>query len=91
MERVAFDALERAGTGASDTSLDARALRVWEPALQRLALRSLAERAAGRQVALGRARAAEIARLAAEPEGGEIQIGGGDQRAVRVGHRVRSA
>ncbi len=77
LERVAFDALERAGTGASDTSLDARALRVWEPALQRLALRSLAERAAGRQVPLGRSRAAEIARLAAEPEGGEIQIGGG--------------
>ena len=77
LERVAFDALERAGTGASDTSLDARALRVWEPALQRLALRSLAERAAGRQVPLGRSRAADIARLAAEPEGGEIQIGGG--------------
>ena len=57
LERVAFDALERAGTGPSDTSLDARALRVWEPALQRLALRSLAERAAGRQVALGRSRA----------------------------------
>jgi tRNA(Ile)-lysidine synthase len=77
LERVAFEALERAGTGPSETILDARALRTWEPALQRLALRSLAERAAGRQIALGRARAADVARLAAEPEGGEIQIGGG--------------
>jgi len=77
LERVAFEALERAGTGPAETSLDARALRVWEPALQRLALRSLAERAAGRQVALGRARAADIARVAAESEGGEIQLGGG--------------
>lgn len=77
LERVAYEALERAGTGPSDTRLDAAALRVWEPALQRLALRSLAERAAGRQVSLNRARAAEIARLAAEPEGGEIQLGGG--------------
>ncbi|MDQ2677013.1 MAG: tRNA lysidine(34) synthetase TilS [Actinomycetota bacterium] len=77
LERVAFEALERAGTGPADTHLDARALRTWEPALQRLALRSLAERAAGRQVALGRARATDIARLAGHPEGGEIQLGGG--------------
>lgn len=77
LERIAFEALERAGTGPSDTRLDARALRSWEPALQRLALRSLAERAAGRQIALGRARAMEIARLAADPEGGEVQLGGG--------------
>jgi tRNA(Ile)-lysidine synthase len=77
LERVAFEALERVGTGPSDVRLDARALQVWEPALQRLALRSLAERAAGRQVALGRARAADIARIAGQPEGGEIQLGGG--------------
>ncbi len=77
LERVAYDALERAGTGPAETSLDVRSLRVWEPALQRLALRSLAERAAGRQVALGRARATEIARIASDPEGGEVQLGGG--------------
>ncbi len=77
LERVAYEALERAGTGPADTRLDARAMRTWEPALQRIALRSLAERVAGRHVALGRARAAEIARLAASPEGGEIQLGGG--------------
>ncbi|MDQ3728337.1 MAG: tRNA lysidine(34) synthetase TilS [Actinomycetota bacterium] len=77
LERIAFESLERAGTGPADTTLDARVLRAWEPALQRLALRSLAERAAGRQVALGRARAREIARIAERPEGGEVQVGGG--------------
>lgn len=77
LERIAFESLERAGTRPGDTALDARVLRVWEPALQRLALRSLAERAAGRQVSLGRARACEIARIAERPEGGEIQLSGG--------------
>jgi tRNA(Ile)-lysidine synthase len=85
LERVAYEALERAGTSASETRLDARALRVWEPALQRLALRSLAERAAGRQVALGRARAAQIARIASEPEGGEIQLSGGISAICEAG------
>ena len=77
LERVAFEALEGAGTGPAQTQLAAEALIGWEPALQRLALRSLAERAAGRQVPMSRARAAQIVRLAVEPEGGEIQLGGG--------------
>ncbi|MDQ3572151.1 MAG: tRNA lysidine(34) synthetase TilS [Actinomycetota bacterium] len=77
LERVALQALEDAGTAAADTNLDAQALLGWEPALRRLALRALAERASGKQVALGRSRAAEIARLAADPEGGEVQLGGG--------------
>ena len=77
LERVALETLDRAGAGAGDTGVNAAALATWEPALQRIALRTLAERAAGRQIPLGRGRAAEIARLAGEPEGGEIQIGGG--------------
>jgi tRNA(Ile)-lysidine synthase len=77
LERVALEALEDAGAGAADTSVGAAALGAWEPALQRIALRALAERATGRQVPLGRGRAAEIARVAARPEGGEIQLGGG--------------
>ena len=85
LERVAFEALERAGAGPAATSLAANALRTWEPALQRIALRSLAERAAGRQVALGRARAAEIARLAGHPEGGEVQLGGGVSAICEAG------
>jgi tRNA(Ile)-lysidine synthase len=77
LERVALEALEAAGAAPAATSVDAGAVGGWEPALQRLALRALAERAAGRQVPLGRGRAAQIARLATEPEGGEIQLGGG--------------
>ena len=48
-----------------------------EPALRRLVLRALAEREAGRDVPVGRGRAAEIMRLATSPEGGEIDIGRG--------------
>ena len=77
LERVALEALDDAGAGAGDTVVAAHALCEWEPALRRLALRALAERAAGRQVALGRARAQEITRLATAPEGGELQLGGG--------------
>ena len=77
LERVALQALEHAGTPAAGTAVAAEALLGWEPALRRLALRALAERASGRQVALGRSRAGEIVRLAADPEGGEVQLGGG--------------
>lgn len=77
LERLAFDALDAAGAPADATAVPAAAVVRWEPGLRRLALRTLAERAAGRQVALGRARAAEIARLAAHPEGGETQLGNG--------------
>ncbi len=87
LERVALEALDAAGAAAADTSVPARALAVWEPALRRIALRALAERAAGRQVPLGRGRAAEIARIAARPEGGEVQLGGG-VRAVCESGRV---
>lgn len=77
LERVAFQALEAAGAPADATAVPAAAIAAWDPALRRIALRVLAERAAGCQVALGRGRAAEITRLAALPEGGEVQLGGG--------------
>ncbi len=77
LERVVLEALERAGAGAGAVAIPAAALADWEPALRRLALRALAERAAGRQVALGRLRAAQIERLAGEPEGGTVDLGGG--------------
>ncbi len=77
LERVVLEALDRAGAGAGAVAIPAAALADWEPGLRRLALRALAERAAGRQVALGRLRAAQIERLAAEPEGGTVDLGGG--------------
>jgi tRNA(Ile)-lysidine synthase len=77
LDRVVLDALASAGAGAGAVAVSGEALGRWEPGLRRLALRALAERAAGRQIALGRGRAAEIERLAARPEGGMIELGGG--------------
>ncbi len=77
LEQLALDALAAAGASAAATAVDARVVTEWDPALRRIALRALAERAAGRQVALGRSRASDIARLAGTSEGGEIQLGGG--------------
>ncbi|HEX2128258.1 MAG TPA: tRNA lysidine(34) synthetase TilS [Solirubrobacterales bacterium] len=86
LERVVLEALDAVGAGAGALSVDADALMRFEPALQRLALRALAERAAGRPVALGRARAAEIVRLAERPEGGEIELGGGLVAVCEAGY-----
>jgi len=58
------------------------------PGLDRLVLRELAGRAAGRPVPMSRSRTAQISRLAADPEGGEIELGGG-VLAVCEGGRVR--
>ncbi len=77
LDRVVLEALDGAGAGAGSVAIGAAALSEWEPGLRRLALRALAERAAGRQVALGRLRAAEIERLAGEQEGGTVDLGGG--------------
>lgn len=85
LERVALEALEAAGSGAGDTEVPAAAVTAWDPATRRIALRALAERAAGRIIPLSRARAAEIARLAARPEGGEIQLPGGVSAICEAG------
>jgi tRNA(Ile)-lysidine synthase len=77
LERVVLEALEAAGAGAGAVAIRADALEGSEPALQRLALRALAERATGRGVPLGRRRSEQIMRLAALPEGGEVDLGHG--------------
>jgi tRNA(Ile)-lysidine synthase len=56
------------------------------PAIRRLALRALAERAVGRDVPLGRERADQIWRLARSPEGGEVELGGGLRVSCESGH-----
>lgn len=86
LERVAMDALAEAGAGPGATGVPAAALERWEPALARHALRMLAERAVGRQIAIGRARARAITRLAGQGEGGEIQLGGGVSAFCEAGH-----
>lgn len=77
LERVVLEALEAAGAGAGAVAIRADALQGAEPALHRLALRALAERATGRAVSLGRNRAAELMRLAALPQGGQVDLGQG--------------
>ena len=77
LERVVLEALADAGADAGAVTVSGAAISGWEPGLRRLALRTLAERAAGRQVPLGRERAAEIERLARRPEGGTVELGGG--------------
>jgi tRNA(Ile)-lysidine synthase len=77
LDRVAAAALDEAGAGPGAVAVRADAVAELEPAVRRLALRALAERVAGREVALGRRRAAEIWRLAVQPEGGEVDLGGG--------------
>jgi tRNA(Ile)-lysidine synthase len=77
LERVVLEALEAAGAGAGSVAIRVEALEGSEPALRRLALRALAERAAGRGVPLSRRRADQIMRLAMTPEGGEVDLGQG--------------
>jgi tRNA(Ile)-lysidine synthase len=77
LERIVLEVLETAGAGAGAVAIRADAVESLEPALRRLALRALAERATGRSVPLDRYRAAEIMRLASHPEGGELDLGGG--------------
>jgi tRNA(Ile)-lysidine synthase len=85
LEGLAAEALAGAGADAGAV-VSAEALAELHPALRRLALRILAERVAGGSVPLGRSRAAEIWRLAQEPEGGVIELGSGLEARVEHGH-----
>jgi tRNA(Ile)-lysidine synthase len=92
LDRVVLEALAGAGADAGAVAIRADALDDCEPGLRRLALRALAERAAGRPVVLGRARAAEIRRLAGRREGGEVELGGGLVAVCEAGFvRFRAA
>ncbi len=77
LDRIVLQALAEAGADAGAVAISGAELAGYEPALRRLALRALAERASGRPVALGRARAAEVLRLVGHPEGGTVELGGG--------------
>jgi tRNA(Ile)-lysidine synthase len=85
LERLVLAELEAAGSPPGSAQIDAGALGDLPPSLRRLALRALAERAAGRTVALGRDRAAEIARVAGRPEGGIVELGGGVRAVCEAG------
>ncbi|HYU61043.1 MAG TPA: tRNA lysidine(34) synthetase TilS [Solirubrobacterales bacterium] len=85
LERLAADLLADGGAGGGVAGVPVEALAGADRVLRRIALRSLAERVAGRHVPLGRERAAEIWRLAQEPEGGEIELGGGLRAVCELG------
>ena len=85
LERLAAELLADGGAGAGAGAIPAEVLAAADPALRRIALRVLAERVAGRHVPLGRERAAEIWRLAQEPEGGRVDLGGGLRAVCELG------
>ncbi len=85
LERLASEVV--ADSGAEVAGAIARdVLARLDPALRRLALRQLAERAAGAPVPLGRGRAAEIWRLLGYPEGGVVELGSGVEARIEHGH-----
>jgi tRNA(Ile)-lysidine synthase len=74
---LAGDAIAAAGSAAG-APIRHEELATMAPALRRAVLTALAESAAGgRPVRIGRARAGEIMRLAADPEGGVVELGRG--------------
>ena len=85
LERVAADALAESGADAAG-AIGRDALASLDPAIRRLALRRLAERAAAGAVPLGRRRADQIWRLVNEPEGGVVELGGGMEAQIEGGH-----
>jgi tRNA(Ile)-lysidine synthase len=87
LDGLAAAALAEAGAGSSG-EIDAGSLARLHPAIARLALRALAEQGLGRPVSLSRSRAREIVRLAGQPEGGLVELGGGAEARIEHG-RVR--
>jgi tRNA(Ile)-lysidine synthase len=85
LERLAAEALAESGADAAG-AIPGDVLAGLDPAVRRLVLRQLAERVARRPVPLGRTRAAEIWRLAGEPEGGVVELGGGVEARMEHGH-----
>lgn len=85
LDRLAAEALSSSGAEVAG-AIGRDALEVMDPAIRRLVLRLMAERAAGAQVPLGRTRAAEIWRLVQKPEGGVVELGGGVEAHAEHGH-----
>lgn len=85
LDRVVTEALAASGAEAAG-AISRDALASLHPAFRRLALRRLAEQAAGRPVPLTRDRAQEIWRLVNEPEGGLVELGGRVDAQVEAGH-----
>jgi tRNA(Ile)-lysidine synthase len=85
LDAIAADVVSESGADAAG-AISREALAPLRPAIRRLVLRRLAERAAGTTVPLGRARAEGIWRLLGAPEGGVIELSGGVEARVEAGH-----
>jgi tRNA(Ile)-lysidine synthase len=85
LEAIAAEALAESGAPAAG-AIGRESLSRLHPAVRRLALRQLAERAAGRQLPLSPHRADQIWRLLGRPEGGVVELGGGLEAQVEAGH-----
>lgn len=84
LERLAADALERAGVGEG-RPIARDELERLDPALRRLVLRRMAERVAGRRIALGRPDMERIERGAEAEEGRVIEMGRGLRAVCEAG------
>lgn len=85
LERVVDEAAVRCGAGGHPPAVEFARL-AGEPApIRRLLLRRLAERAAGRTLALGSERVGEIERLARRGGSGVADLGGGVRAVVEYG------
>ena len=65
--------------------LDGNVFEGRHPAIRRRILRQLAEEVLGRPVAVTREIEVEVGRLLDKPEGGAVELGGGDQFVIRRG------
>ena len=68
-----------------ESGLDGAVLTGRHPAIRRRILRRLAEAALGRPVAVTPAIEADVLRLLEQPEGGAVELGGGDRFTLRRG------
>ncbi len=89
-EALMDEAIAAVGSLGEDSSdgLPAELLSGSHPAVRRRMIRHLAEGELGRPVAISRHLAAEAVRLAAAPEGGSLDLGGGDY-LLAEGGRLR--
>ena len=85
VERAVDEALERCGAGGQPPAVEAGRLAAESPALRRLMLQRLAERAAAGPVPLGADRLAEVERLAARGGSGVVDLGGGVRAVAEYG------
>lgn len=84
-EELDFITTAAAALIEDDGTILASRLQAAHPAVRRHALRLAAEVELGRSVALNRETAERICRLAAAPEGGSVDLGGGDRLVAEAG------